>query len=145
MTSLLRRGRPRSSNHIAPHTIWAGLRLVGRAEIISGFHLSHGKRKHHSWLWPEPFSTEHSSLNLSVRRPHGKLRYCLQNLRRLNACPRVSFGRFLQRKLIRPRPLSALYNVERLGGFVKEPSGFANTPTSASCEYSIFGAARTFR
>jgi hypothetical protein len=56
-----------------------------------------------------------------------------------------NFGCFLQRKLVRPCPSSTLYNVEQLGDFVTEPSGFANTPTSASCEYSILEAAHVFR
>lgn len=144
MMSGLRRGWPRSLSHTDVHTIWAGFWDAGTSVIIRRFHFSQVYRKHHSVLWPEPFSTEHSSLNLSVRRAHGKLRYSLQNQSRAATWLRLSLGRFLHCTLVRPRRFSNLYNVERLGGFVVVPSGCINIAASASSAYLTLGVARAF-
>jgi hypothetical protein len=144
MIRLLLRARPRLSSHIAPHTICCGARLVAEGEIISGFHFSQGNRKAYSWLLLDPFCTEHLSENLTVRRCHSNLWCCLLNCRRLRAWPWFSFGRFLQRWLVRPCCLSVLYNVERLGGFEGRPLAFTKVASLIRFEYSIFRVARAF-
>jgi hypothetical protein len=58
-----------------------------------------------------------------------KCQYCLQNCRHLALCPQLSFGRFVQQKLVKPCLLRYWYSVLQLSSFEEVLSVFTNILT----------------
>jgi hypothetical protein len=71
---------------IAPYTICNIFLPFSFSVIISGLYFSPGNQKHYSACWPEPYCTEHSSMNLITQCFHWNFRYSYCYDRR-RSCP----------------------------------------------------------